>query len=247
MACQQGIGASILVAVYQLFSNRIIQKLRLKIDAHGRIDISPSDIFTIGTFDHVRDLDLWLFNDSLLLPVFSQSRFPLLECFFYRRPRTRGDLKLPYVPWSQLRRLDLSRYGRDVPTTLGLLSQCTLIEECKLLVIISGSIVDDGPKVTLHDLRCLELGFIHVLEEDFEILNRFFSLLSFPDLQSLCMAFKEEALSLRVKSPLARNLTLMAPQLRHLHFDIPLDASPLRTIPLGISKTVLPQNNLVTT
>ena len=72
-------------------------------------------------------------------------------------------------------------------TTLGL--QWTLIEECKLLVTILGSTVD-GPKVMLHDLRCLEFGFIRVLE-DFDILNRFCSLLSFPNLQSLCMVFEK--------------------------------------------------------
>lgn len=96
-------------------------------------------------------------------------------------------------------------------------------------MIISGPTVD-GPKVTLHDLRCLEFGFIHVLEEDFGILNRFFSRLFFPNMQSLCTVFKEVALSLRVKSPLARNLALMAPQLRHLHFDIPLDEDEARTL-----------------
>ena len=214
--------------VNQLTSSRNLQKLRLYIDGSRLAEFSPRDMFSVGTFDHVRDLNLHL-NHNSSLPVFSQSNFPNLETFFYHTTITAGDLNLPGVPWSRLRRLDLSTYIQDVPTALGLLSQCTMIEECKLFVIISGSAVD--PRVTLPNLRDLEFDFMQIEEEDFDILDTFFGLLSFPILQSLIISEEDSILSSsRVMSPLARNLKLMAPQLHKLCFNIPIDNGEADTL-----------------
>ena len=211
--------------VNQLISSRNLQQLGLYIDGSLLAKFSPKDMFSVGTFDHVRDLNLHL-NHNSSLPVFSQSSFPNLEAFFYETTIIGGDLNLPGVPWSQLRRLDLGTYTQDVPTALGLLSQCTMIEECKLFVIISGSAV--GPRVTLPNLRHLEFEFMQI-DEVFDILDIFFSLLSCPTLQSLVI-FEEDFLeadsipsSSRVMSPLAKNLKLMAPQLQKLLFNLPID------------------------
>jgi hypothetical protein len=221
--------------VYQLISHRIIQKFRLELGMRGRPEISPQDMFSIGTFDCIRDLELTFFDDSLsLLSGFRESSFPNLEAFFYHTTCTSKTRKLPHIPWSGLRRLDLSCSKGDVPTTLGLLPQCTMIEECALAVVISGSTI--VPKVTLHNLRDLQLGFIHVLKKDSNILDTFFSLLSFPNLQSLTILRSELGRgrltgsqilfglpSLPVLSPLARNLKVMAPQLRVLCLRLPTD------------------------
>ena len=212
-------------AVYQLTSNRNLQKLRLYIDASSPLEFFPKffprDTFSVGTFNRVQDLDLHLY-DNAAYPVLSQSSFPNVEAFSYQTTITGGDLNLPGMPWNQLRQLDLSKYIQDVPTAVGLLSQCMLIEECKLFVVISGYSIN--PKVTLPNLRALEFVFMQIEEEDFDILDAFFSLLSFPTLQSLVI-FEEDSItfSSRVASPLTRNLKLMAPQLHKVRFNIPID------------------------
>lgn len=206
--------------INQLTSSCNLQKLRLYIDGSSMTKFSPRDMFCVGTFDHVRELNMHL-NHNASLPVFSQSSFPNLEDFVYVTTIIGGDLNLPGVPWSRLRRLDLSTYMQDVPTVLGLLSQCTMIEECKLFVIIAGPAVD--LRVTLPNLRNLEFEFMH-WQEDLDILDAFFGLLSCPTLQSLVIFEEDSTLSSsRVMSPLAKNLKLMAPQLHKLRFNVPID------------------------
>ena len=208
-------------AVYQLTSNRNIQKLQLTIQSSSRLEISPGDVFAIGTFDHVRVLEVWLF-EAHLYPIFSQGSLPNLEAFSCYTDSPKMNLKSSAgVPWSRLRRLHLLGYKQDMTTTLGLLSQCMLIEECSLGMTVSGSIV--GPKVTLHNLRDLQFGFL--LEQDLDVLDTFFSLLSFPNLQSLVVLeeFRTSSYTSQVMSPLARNLKFMAPQLHDLRFREPID------------------------
>ena len=60
-----------------------------------------------------------------------------------------------------------------------------------------------------------------------DILDTFFSLLSFPTLESLIF---EENSDSGVIPPLARNLKLMAPQLRELHFNERIEVSEARNI-----------------
>lgn len=205
-------------ALGQLSSIHGIQKLRLHMDWPLHPQFSLEDMLSVGAFNLVRDLDIQLQN----FPITTQTDFPNLEALVCHTPNQGGSLHLPGVPWSQLRRLDISTYMQDVPTALLLLYQCTLIEECKLLVIVFGDPI--YPKVTLLNLRTLKFTFmIENQEEDFDILDTFFSLLSFPTLQSLIIAEEEFFFSSsRVMSPLAKNLKLMAPQLHELYFNIPI-------------------------
>ena len=214
-------------ALHQLSSDHIIRKLRLHIDTDGSIlpEFSLNDIFGVGTFNHVRDLDLHLHE----FPISTQTIFPNLEALVCHTPCEGGGLILPGVPWRRLRRLDISTYIQDIPTALRLLSQCRLIEECKLLVVVLGLPMD--PKVALLNLRALKFKFFFENLEDFDILDTFFGLLSFPTLQSLVI-FEEDSFltGSQVMSPLARNLKLMAPQLRELYFNTPIEDGKTRTL-----------------
>lgn len=212
-------------ALDQLSSNHSIQKLRLHIDKTIQPNFSLDDMFSVGSLNRVRDLDFHLHD----FPVCTQTSFPNLEALVCHTPFIGGNIYLPGVPWSQLRRLDLSTYMQDVLTALRLLSQCAMMEECKLLVIVSGYPMD--PKIALLNLRALKFTFLIENSEDFDILDAFFSLLSFPILQSLIIAEEESFFpSSRVISPLARNLKLMAPQLHELYFNIPIDDGEAYTL-----------------
>ena len=214
-------------AVYQLTSNRSVQKLRLHTDGDFSPVVSPENMFIVGTFNGVRDLHLQF--DDFSCWIFDQCTFPNLEALIFRTPNIGGSIHLPGVPWSQLRRLDLSTYIQDVPGILRLLSQCTLIEECKLLVIIFGLAMD--PKIPLPNLRALEFKFLVEVSEDFVILDAFFSHLSLPTLRSLTVIEEDDIISSsRVMSPLARNLKLMAPQLHDLRFNMPIEEGEVHTL-----------------
>jgi hypothetical protein len=212
-------------ALDQLSSIHSIQKLRLHMDWPVHPQFSLEDMLSVGTFNLVRDLDLQLHN----FPISTQTDFPNLEALVCHTPNAGGSLYLPGVPWSRLRRLDISTYMQDVPTALLLLFQCTLIEECKLFVVVFGNPI--GPKVTLLNLRALKFTFMTTNQEDFDILDTFFSLLSFPTLQSLIIAEEDSFFpSSRVMSPLARNLKLMAPQLHELYFNVPIEDGEASTL-----------------
>ena len=157
--------------------------------------------------------------------------FPNLEALAFRTSNIGGSVYLPGVPWSQLRRLDLSTFIQDVPAILRLLSQSTLVEECKLLVIIFGPVMD--PQVTLSNLRALEFEFL-VEDSDSEevvIVDAFFHHLSLPTLRSLTVIEEDDIISSsRVMSPLARNLKLMAPRLHELHSNMFVEEGEVRTL-----------------
>jgi hypothetical protein len=187
-------------------------------------------MFIVGTFDGVRDLHLQ-FHDFSPCWIFDQCSFPNLEALAFLTSNIGGSVRLPGVSSSQLRRLDLSTFVQDVQDILRLLSQCTLIEECKLLVVIFGSAM--GPRVTLSNLRALEFEFL-VEDSDSEevvILNAFFHHLSLPTLRSLTVIEEDDIISSsRVMSPLARNLKLMAPQLHDLRFNMPIEEGEVHTL-----------------
>ena len=210
-------------AVYQLTSNRSVQKLRLHIDEYFFPVISPENMFIVGTFDGVRDLHLQ-FHDFSPCWIFDQCSFPNLEALAFLTSNIGGSVRLPGVSSSQLRRLDLSTFVQDVQDILRLLSQCTLIEECKLLVVIFGSAM--GPRVTLSNLRALEFVFLIEDSEAFVILDAFFNRLSLPNLRSLTVIEDDDI----VMSPLARNLKLMAPQLHDLHSNMFVEEGEVRTL-----------------
>ena len=93
-------------AVYQLTSNHSVQKLRLLIDMPLFRVFSPKDKFSVGAFNHVRDLHLQLDDHHSSFPVFSQ--IPNLEALFFRGVAIRGHLDLPAMPWSRLRWLEVN-------------------------------------------------------------------------------------------------------------------------------------------